>query len=268
VSPGRIATHDWDWWAYQFRVVHRRGIEGIEVWDRRLLAFIRQVLDLKAGERVLDLAAGSGIHAQMLARRGLKVVGLDVSPSLMCHATAEAVAQGVDDIVFVLGDMRALPFAEAFDALVMLSTSFGLFDGETNLRILADIARVLKPGGRLLLQLQDPFTFAAQHEERRRWEERPEGIYWTETWFDPTTCTHHAVFRFTDNDGVTHLWHDRERIRVYTLPELRRRFERAGLALVEAYGDIELPPKPYGHECHKQMIVVGRTQEGADGGPE
>jgi SAM-dependent methyltransferase len=223
VSPGRTATHDWDWWAYRFRVVHRRGIKGIEAWDRRLLAFIRQVLDLKPGERVLDLAAGSGIHARMLARRGLDVVGLDVSPSLMRYATAEAAAQGVDDVIFVLGDMRALPFDEAFDALVMLSSSFGFFDGETNLRILADVARVLKPGGRLLFQLQDPFTFATQHEKHRRWEERPEGIYWSETWFDPATCTHHAVFRFTDNDGVTHLWQDQERIRAYTTCFLKNR---------------------------------------------
>lgn len=261
MNPERTVTHEWDWWAYQFRVVHRRGIEGIEAWDRRLLAFIGEVLGLKPGERLLDLAAGSGIHARMLASRGLDVVGLDVSPSLMRHAAAEVVAQRLDDVVFVVGDMRALPFREAFDALVMLSTSFGFFDGATNQRILEDVARVLKPGGRLLLQLQDPFTFAARHKEHRVWEERAEGIYWNETWFDPATCTHHAVFRFTDDDGVTHLWHDHERIRIYTLPELRQSLGRAGLAVIQAYGDVELPPKPYGPECHKQMIIVGRREE-------
>ena len=60
MNPERTVTHDWDWWAYQFRVVHRRGIEGIEAWDRRLLAFVGEVLDLKPGERLLDIGCGWG----------------------------------------------------------------------------------------------------------------------------------------------------------------------------------------------------------------
>ncbi|MEA3342403.1 MAG: hypothetical protein U9R15_20750, partial [Chloroflexota bacterium] len=66
--------HDWDWWAYQFRVVHRQGIKGIDFWDDRLIAFIVQTLDLEPGERLLDLACGSGVHALRFARRGLEVV--------------------------------------------------------------------------------------------------------------------------------------------------------------------------------------------------
>jgi len=252
-------THSWDWWAYQFRVVHRQGIKGIDFWDDRLISFIMEVLDLKPSERLLDLACGSGVHALHLARRGFEVVGLDIAPSLVRYCTEQATAEGLDNATFVEGDMRALAYQEEFDALVVLSTSFGFFDDETNQRVLEGIARALKPDGRLLLQLSDPYTFVErQRQHRYYWQERPEGIYWTETWFDPTTSISHGVFRFTDNDGVTHLWDDHERVRLYTLPELHPRFDRAGLEISAVHGDILLPSVPYGPDCHQEMIVVGR----------
>lgn len=141
----------------------------------------------------------------------------------------------------------------------MLSTSFGFFDDQTNQRVLDGIARALKPGERVLLQLPDPITFFERKQRRRYWQERPEGIYWTETWFDPVAFVNHGVFRFTDNDGVTHVWDDHERLRLYTLPELRRMFEQAGLEISAVYGDVLRPSVPYGPDCHHEMIVVGIT---------
>jgi len=235
------------------------------------------------GERLLDLACGSGVHARRLARRGIEVVGLD-APSLVRYCTEQAAAEGLDNVTFVEGDMRALPFHETFDALVVLSTSFGFFDDETNQRVLEGIARALKPDGRLLLQLSDPHTFVERQIERQRarcyWQERPEGIYWTEAWFDPVSCVSHGVFRFTDSEGVTHLWDDHERVRLYTLPELRLMFDRAGLEISDVYGDFDragleisdvygdilLPPVPYGPDWHQEMIVVGRRGEACTGG--
>ncbi len=154
--------------------------------------------------------------------------------------------------------MRALAYRDEFDALVVLSTSFGFFDDGTNQQVLGSIARALKPGGRVLLQVLDPITCIERQRQRYYEEQRPEGIYHTETWFDPATFVSHSEFRFTDRDGVTHRWDDHERIRVYTLPELRHMFDQAGLELYAAYGDFRLPPVAYGPDCHRQMIVVGR----------
>lgn len=251
-------THDWDWWAYQLRVVHRQGIKGIDLWDDRLIAFIVHALGLKPGERLLDLACGSGVHALRFARRGIEVVGLDIAPSLVRYCTERAAAEELSNVTFVEGDMRALTHQEEFDALVMLSTSFGFFDDETNQRVLESIAQALKPDGRVLLQLSDPITFVERQQQRYYWRERPEGIYWTESWFDPAIFVSHGVFRFTDDDGVTHLWDDHERVRLYTLPELRRMFDQAGLEINDVYGDILLPSVPYGPDCRQEMIVVGR----------
>jgi len=265
VNLKNTVTHDWDWWAYQFRVVHRQGIEGIDFWDERLIAFVVQVLDLEPSERLLDLACGSGVHALHFARRGLEVIGLDIAPSLVRYCTEQAAAEELDNVTFVEGDMRALAFREEFDALVVLSTSFGFFDDEDNQRVLDGIAQALRPEGRMLLQLSDPTTLVEQQKQRCYWRGRPEGIYWTETWFDPATCISHGVFRFTDNDGVTHEWDDHERVRLYTLPELRSMFGRAGLEISAVYGDSLLPSTPYGPDCHRELIVVGRQVQ-EDGG--
>ena len=96
-------THNWDWWAYQFRVIHRRGIAGIDVWDDCLVAFIVHVLGLKPGQRLLDLACGSGVHALRLARYGIEVVGLDVAPSLVRYCVGQAAAEGLGGATFVEG---------------------------------------------------------------------------------------------------------------------------------------------------------------------
>jgi ubiquinone/menaquinone biosynthesis C-methylase UbiE len=266
MDPERVTTHKWDWWAYRFRVVHRSGIPGIQAWDDQLVAFIVEVLGLGPGARILDVGCGSGEHARKFARRGMEVVGIDVAPSLVQYCIERSVAEGVDGVSFVLGDMRALDSEPAlvggFDAVVVLSASFGFFDDVTNQSVLSAIARVLGQGGRVLLQLTDPLTFATRQRQGMHQEERPEGSYWAETWFDPATFTSHSRFRFTDLEGMVHLWEDRERIRVYTLPELRRMMRDAGLRLIGAYGDVALPPRPYGVDCSRQLIVVGERSEG------
>lgn len=251
-------THDWDWWAYQFRVVHRPGVEHVAFWDERLIEFLVHVLDLKPGTRLLDVGCGSGVHALALARQGIEVVGLDIAPRLVQHGSEQAAAEGLTNITFAQGDMRELAYREEFDALTILGVSFGFFDDEGNQRVLEGIARALKPAGQAFLQLADPITFIESHKQRRYWREHPEGIYWMEAWYDPATCVSHARFRFTDNDGVTHLWDDHERVRIYTLPELRRMFAQAGLEITAVYGDVLLPPIPYGPEWHREMNVVGR----------
>jgi SAM-dependent methyltransferase len=76
-------TRDWNWWAYLFRVKHRQTIPHIEQYDDELAAFIVETLDLRPGDRLLDLGCGSGVHALRLAQRGIQVVGLDIAPSLV-----------------------------------------------------------------------------------------------------------------------------------------------------------------------------------------
>jgi len=103
-----------------------------------------------AGRRVLDLACGPGRWLRAVAAQGAEVVGLDLSMRLLQAARA---APGGDAACLVRGDMRDLPFQPVvFDHVLCMFTSFGYFATAAEDRLaLAEMARVLRPGGMLVL---------------------------------------------------------------------------------------------------------------------
>ena len=107
-------------------------------WRRRT----RQSLHLRPGDRVLDLAAGTGVSTVELARSGAWAAACDFSTGML-HAGS------FRPLPMTAGDAMALPFADnSFDAATI---SFGLrnvFDTEVGLR---EMARVVRPGGRLVV---------------------------------------------------------------------------------------------------------------------
>jgi ubiquinone/menaquinone biosynthesis C-methylase UbiE len=115
-------------------------------------AAIWRLLELEPGSAVLDLACGHGRIANRLAERGAQVTGLDRSPGFLDQARADARARGVTPNL-VQGDMRSLPWPDAtFDHVVSWFSSFGYFGDDENRTVLAEAHRVLRPGGRLLLE--------------------------------------------------------------------------------------------------------------------
>lgn len=246
---------EWDWWAYHFRVVHRRQIPGIERWDDELLDLILEVLHLQPGDRVLDLACGSGVHALRLARRGLDVLGIDVAPSLMAHAREQAAQAGAAGCRFEVGDMRALDHDGEFDALLLLSGSFGFFDDPTNLDVLARVARALRPGGRTLIDVFDP-TEMVIRPPRRAWYRLAGGFGLNHTWWEPETSTYVNEFMYIDPDGTLNIAAAPERIRVYPLPEWRAMLGRVGLTLTHALAETRLPLVPYDRDHYGNLVIV------------
>jgi ubiquinone/menaquinone biosynthesis methyltransferase len=108
-------------------------------WKRDLIARAK----VRAGERVLDLAAGTGDVAFAAAARGAKTIGLDITHRMLQLASAKSSAAR-----FITGDMASLPFASAsFD---LVTTSYGLRNVPDLNSAIDEIARVLRPGGRLL----------------------------------------------------------------------------------------------------------------------
>jgi len=97
-----------------------------------------------AGERILDIAAGTGTSSAALAKSGADVVAADFSPGMI-----EVGRQKHPSISFVVADATDLPFADGeFDAV---TASFGLRNVENPKKALAEMYRVLKPGGRLVI---------------------------------------------------------------------------------------------------------------------
>lgn len=111
-----------------------------------------RLLSLEPGMRVLDVPCGEGRISGRLARRGCEVVGVDYT-----EAWIELARRQYPEATFQHGDMRSLAYDREFDAVVNWFTSFGYFDPPTNDDVLARLARALRPGGRLLLELHNPW---------------------------------------------------------------------------------------------------------------
>jgi SAM-dependent methyltransferase len=153
---------------------------------------------LPSGGRVLDLACGTGRIAAPLARRGLTVAGLDISAAALEIARAAAPALDLRR-----GDMRQLPWEDAsFDAVINMWTAFGYFETEAeDRRVVAEIARVLEPGGLFVL---DTVNLTAMHRSfaPESWRELADGTLMLERRsYDATTGRGQAFWTFVRADG-------------------------------------------------------------------
>jgi len=123
--------------------------------------------EVAAGQRLLDVACGTGVVAVTAARRGAKVAGLDLTPALVARARENAEIAGVA-VEFVEGDAEALPYPDAaFDVVL---SQFGHMFAPRPAVVVREMLRVLKPGGRLAFSTWPPehftgrmFSFIAGH---------------------------------------------------------------------------------------------------------
>ena len=107
---------------------------------------LAEACDLKTDERVLDVAAGNGNATLAAARRGCIVTSTDYVSSLLERGVERARAERLD-VAFQVADVEALPFADAsFDAVV---STFGVMFAPDHVRSAAEMARVVRPGGRI-----------------------------------------------------------------------------------------------------------------------
>jgi SAM-dependent methyltransferase len=105
-----------------------------------------EAVDLRAGERVLDVACGNGNAALAAARRFCQVTGVDYVPALLERARRRAAAEGLE-ATFQEADAEALPFPDgAFD--VVLSTCGAMFAPDQE-QTATELLRVCRPGGRI-----------------------------------------------------------------------------------------------------------------------
>ena len=115
-----------------------------------------EALDVHSTERVLDVATGSGNAALAAARRGCDVTGVDYVPALLDRARLRAQSEELR-IEFVEGDAEALPFPDGgFD---VVTSVFGSMFAPNQEKTAAELARVVKPGGRIGIVAHTPDGF-------------------------------------------------------------------------------------------------------------
>jgi SAM-dependent methyltransferase len=191
------------------------------------VGFLVDALGMEAGERVLDVGCGPGRHALALARRGIEVVGVDLSEDFIALARDAAAADGLP-ARFEVGDVRELAYAAEFDAVVCLCQGgFGLLGGRDEPGAFERIATAVRPGERLALT-----AFSAAFAVR--FLEEGES-------FDPATGVLHERSTVRRQDGaeeVFDLW-----TTCFTAQELELLARHAGLEVVGVHG---VTPGRYG----------------------
>ena len=149
-----------DWWKEIFDEVYLLT-DARTVCDenltRREVDFITLFMGIEKNSPVLDLCGGQGRHSLEMARRGYSdLTVLDYSVFLLDAGRKKAGEEGLQ-ISFIRGDARDTGLDDSrFQYIIIMASSFGYFiDNHENIRILLESYRLLKPGGKLLLDLPD-----------------------------------------------------------------------------------------------------------------
>jgi SAM-dependent methyltransferase len=127
--------------------------QGITETIADLHQAVLERVDPQPGERVLDLACGTGAIPELVAPRGVEVVGIDIAPALIEQAKERAAERGLE-IEYRVGDAEALDLEDAsFD---VVTSTCGVMFAPDHAAVARELARVTKPGGRIGLACWTP----------------------------------------------------------------------------------------------------------------
>ncbi|HZG56507.1 class I SAM-dependent methyltransferase [Paenibacillus sp.] len=240
------------WYERSFRedylvIYKHRDVSGAEHEVRAMSSWLR----LQEGASVLDLCCGTGRHSVVLDALGYAVVGVDLSETLL----AEAREREDNAVRWVRGDMRRVPLDGPFDAVLNMFTSFGYFESDAeNERVLAEIRRLLRPGGRYVIDFLNPSYVLANlvpHSTRRDGDLTIDERRAVRDGYVVKTIT------VSEKDAAPRSYE--ERVKLYGLPAFEGMLARVGLSLDAVYGDYD--GSAYDEPTSKRLILVGHRGE-------
>ena len=219
--------------------------------------FAIHALDIQPDHRVLDLCCGQGRHSIALAKTGLDVTGVDLSSEMLGIAQANA-EENDAKLSLRQADMRRLPdeFECQFDAVINMFSSFGYLESEDDdQEVLRQIAKSLKPGGKLLMDLLNREWVIINNEEYD-WRKHEDGrIVLERRQLDLQTSTNHLTYTEILPDGTSREMSDLH-MRLYTLTELTKMLATAGLSIQNVYGGFQ--GEPYAVNTRRMIVVVAK----------
>jgi ubiquinone/menaquinone biosynthesis C-methylase UbiE len=252
----------WDeFWAEFWRIRLVSGDESVTWKNQQVVAFCTELLKLKPGMTMLDLGCGAGFQAHMFAEQGIKVHGIDISPPLIDYANTEAKKRKLP-ATFAVGDMRDFKVKEQYDRVVVLGMSFGFGSDEDNELTLANIFNAVKPGGKVLLTGQHPYSATSQ--TGPEWVETMEGFLVHHGEFDPITSRLGGIWELVCPDGTIITEGDNpesDGIRCYGVPEMTKLLTDLGFTQPSYFGTWMLPPAELQWFSMEMITVTSRPAE-------
>ncbi|NUQ00707.1 MAG: class I SAM-dependent methyltransferase [Armatimonadetes bacterium] len=218
------------------------------------LAFLQATLADGLGGRLLDLPCGHGRHAVELARWGWRVTGVDLSWPFLSTARQAAGANGLS-LPLVRADMRAVPLADAsFDVAICMFTSLGYFETVAeNQRVLAEFARLVRAGGRLLLDLAN-IDYVRRQPGTSRWEKEGASVASRYHWDESTrraVTRRHVIF----SDGRVEDY--QSSVRLFEGDEIGAMLTATGWEVEMVYGSYDRAP--LGLEQPRRILLCRRS---------
>lgn len=207
-------------------------------------ALLTALLDLPAGASVIDVPCADGRIALRLAAAGYAVTGIEIAPEEVGRARAAA-ARAALDATFLVGDLRDLPATGPADALVSWGNSFGYLPHADTVRSLAGMHRLLRPGGRLVLDSMTVAESLLQGALAPHSETEFGGIRMRRTnRYNAAESRLETDYELSDGAGTV------ERARaahhVYTAAEVARLLAAAGFTAIRLLGDDGTTPYALG----------------------
>ena len=208
----------------------------VQLHTEREVKFISKILRLKSGTKLLDVACGYGRHLVPLSKRGLDVVGCDLSRFMLGEAQKSLEVKGINGTKLVCCDHRDLPFSNSFDCACFMFNSFGYFDREDdNFQVLKSIAHALKNGGFFLLDLVNR-DFVVRSLASKDWFEHKGVVILEKKSFDSLRNRSEIDVSVVDKKGKRTYHHS---IRLYSYTELCMLLEAAGFIVRAVFGGFE-----------------------------
>jgi len=207
---------------------------------------------LPVGAKVLDCPCGQGRHAHLLAEAGYDVNGVDYSAHLLTRARARGTGAGLR---YTRADMRRLPapWTRRFDAVINLFTSFGFFaDPADDARVIAQFARVLRPGGVLIWHGASRDGVAARFLSRDWWRTSDGTLVVQQRHFDPLSGVLSIESEWRGPKGTVQRAH---RIRLYTATRIAELCAAEGLIVEQAFDNWKTRPL---RRASGEMLLVAR----------
>lgn len=244
-------TPSTNWWSTFFSgsVLETLHLMSDEQQTKAEVAFIAKTLELSAGSSVLDVPCGYGRLSLGLLELGAQVTGVDIAPGLIQEAQRNAIERGFE-AHFASREMRDLPWESEFDAAFCFGHSFGYLDDVGNEQFLRAVRRVLKPGGRFLLDapcvaesILPNLRFA-----EGSWHELDEWIVLRKGEHDFKRSRLNVEYTFVREGQV--LERKLASYRVYTYLELSRLFELAGFRELKGFSSLGGDPYRTGESLY------------------
>ena len=217
-------------------------------------AFIQRVLLEK--RTILDLCCGTGRHSIILYKKGLNIIGLDLSKNLLAIAKRNMKQKRIE-IPLVRADMRHFPFRnQVFDAVICMFTSFGYLPFESeDIKSFKEVRRTLRKNGKFLLDVANRNHVIKIFKEKE-WAEY--GPFYMLEKRSLDLQQSRLISQWTiikkDTNKVRSLKHN---VRLYTFNKLKQMFNEAGLKFKEVYSGYD--GKKFSLDSPRMIISTERT---------